>query len=446
MKISDILFYIKDSKIINETKNDNNINKIEIDSRKLNKGDLFICLRGDNNNGHDFIKDVINKELTGIIIDQEITKIETNIPIIKVHNTYDCLLKIASIFRNKYNIPLIAITGSVGKTTTKELIYNILSTKYSILKSEKNYNNHIGVPLTLFNLNDKHQMVVLELGMNHLGEISKLSKVCKPNTSIITKIGTSHIGNLGSKDNIFKAKMEILDGMDNGNLILNASDSYLEEVSNIKNINIYKCGFNKENDLYAYNIKTYKDKTIFNIKFCNKKYTINFNIPGKHLVTNVLLAIKCGLLYGIDIDTIIKQIGLFKAKDNRMNVININNNIVIDDCYNASLESTLGVLDVIKKYKQNKLIILGDILEIGDFAHTAYKLIDKKLKEIKNKKVLLVGNGIKYLKNYEYFNTPDEANIYLNSIDINNMVILLKASRGMHFEKIIEFIKNIEKI
>ena len=220
---SDVLLQIVDGKYLNKgTKR--KINEIKIDSRKINKNDVFIALKGSNFDGHDYVKDAIKSKASAIIVNRKID-IKTNVPIILVKDTYDSLIKIGTFFRNKFDIPVIAVTGSCGKTTTKELIYTILSKKYKVLKSEKNYNNHIGIPLTLTKLSNEYDACVLEIGMNHFSEISKLSKMVKPNIGIITNIGTSHIGNLGSQKNILKAKMEILDGMKDGLLILNGKDS-----------------------------------------------------------------------------------------------------------------------------------------------------------------------------------------------------------------------------
>lgn len=222
----DILLKITGGELLNK-KTDKKINNIQIDSRKVSKNDLFIAIKGNDKNGHDYIKEAINKKPTCIMVCENI-KVKTKIPIIKVLDTKEALMQLGSYFRSKYDIPVIAVTGSVGKTTTKELISLILSKKYKVLKSDKNYNNHIGLPLTLFKLNKEYDICVFEIGMNHQGEISNLSKMCQPNIGVITNIGTSHIGNLGSQENIFKAKMEILDGMNDGLLIVNGKDKYLK--------------------------------------------------------------------------------------------------------------------------------------------------------------------------------------------------------------------------
>ena len=441
MKISDIINTVNGN-LLNNSNINNKINKIKIDSRKVNKNDLFICIKGLNNDGHKYISDVKNIA-SAIIVSEDIDYSSINIPIIKVNDTIEALGLLAFYIRNMYDIPLIAITGSVGKTTTKELISHILSSKYKVLKTVGNYNNHIGLPLTLLNLNKSYDIIVTEIGMNHLGEISKLSKIANPNTCIITNIGTSHIGNLGSKENIFKAKMEIVKGMNKGDLIVNANDEYLDNLSSSNNYNVIKCGFDESNDLYAHDINCDTNKSIFKIKFNNNIYQVVFNIPGKHLITNVLIAIKCCLNYGIDIKTIIDKIDSFKSINNRMEIINIsNNNILISDTYNSSYESLTGALNVIKMYKQNKIIILGDILEIGNYKDDIYGKIDKQLQSIDNKTVYLVGNDIININNDYNFNNVEELLKHIKNINIKDSVILIKGSNKINLKLISDYLKN----
>ena len=197
---------------------DSKIKKIRINSREVKKDDIFICLKGKYKNGNDYILESIKNKAKAIITDEDVKS--NDIVVIKVKDTYDSLFKLSKHILNTNPLNIIAVTGSIGKTTTKNLIYEILSKKYKVLKSEKNYNNHIGIPLTIFNLDKTYDFLVVELGMNHKGEISKLSKLLNPDIGIITNISSSHIGNLGSIKNILKAKLEILDGLNNKRLIV----------------------------------------------------------------------------------------------------------------------------------------------------------------------------------------------------------------------------------
>ncbi len=415
---------IVNGKLNNKIYEDRIIDNFKIDSRLIENKDCFITI----NSGYKYIKSV-RKKVGLIITDQDI---KYNIPIIKVDDPIKALGLLGKYKRSIFKGKIIGITGSTGKTTTKELIYDILKTKYKVLKSDKNNNNHIGLPLTLCNIKDC-DFVILEMGMNHLGEIEYLSNICKPDIGIITNIGTSHIGNLGSKKNIYKAKMEILKGMDNNNLIVNGDSKYLKKTK------YFKCGINKKNNLKAYNIISNLNELKFNISI-DKEYEIIFNNIGKHFITDILLAIKIGLIYDIDIKDIIESIKNYKCLEHRMNIYNYKNNILIDDTYNSCYESLISVLDLIKDINKNKLLIIGSILELGKYSKKIHKKIVKKLKKIKNSKIILVGEEF---NKYKHFNNVDEVISYLKDYNFNNELILLKGSRRINLDKIENYIKNI---
>ena len=401
---------------------DKRIKEIKIDSRNLNKGDLFICI----NNGHNYIEEAVRKKVSAIIVDRDI-EYDIDIPIIKVGNTIKALGIISSYIRNKYNGIVIAITGSNGKTTTKELLSFILNNYGKVLKNIGTENNHIGVPKALLKLNNSYNYVVLELGTNHIGEIEYLTNIVKPDYAIITNIGTNHIGYFKSKKNIFKEKISI----SNKNLIVCGDDKYL------KKLNAYKCGINKNNDLIAYDIYEGIDYITFNI-YLDKEYKIVFNNPGKHFISDILLAIKVCLDYKIDIDTIIDRISSFKLINKRMTIIKSNNNIIINDCYNASLESIKSGIEYMNNIKEDKVFIIGDILELGKHSKRIHKKINKLLKK---ENVYTVGNYSKYIKGNP-FNNVDELINYLNINKIENKYIYIKGSRRMNLDKIVEYLKK----
>lgn len=428
------LIKVVDGKCLNKSNLDIEINSIKTDTRKLVENDVFIALKGKKYDGHNYIKEAIEKSVMALIINDNI-EIDSEIPIIKVNDTYDAMGKIANYLRHKYDVKVIGVTGSNGKTTTKELIYDILSTKYNVLKSVNNNNNIVGLTHTLFNLNDQTEIVLLEMGMNHSNEISVLSKIANPDIGIITNIGTSHIGLLKSKKNIYKAKLEILDGMKNGLLIVNGDDRYLRKIKDS-----YKCGTNSYNDLIAYNI--YSNSTIlsFNI-FIDKEYQVRFNSPSTYFINDILLAIKTCLLFGIDINTIIEKINNYKMVEKRMNIIKIQNNTLIDDCYNSNFESLKGGLEYLSKINNNKLIILGDMLELGRYSKKYHKKINKYLKKIDDKIVLTVGNYSKYIKGL-HFSNNNELLEYLKYLELDNYYIYIKGSRGMNLDLIVKYFKD----
>lgn len=397
------------------------IKDIKTDTRKINEGDIFIALKGEKYDGHDYIDEAINKGCIACIVEDNID----NDKCIKVESTYKCLFDIGKYLRNKYDIPLIAITGSNGKTTTKELIINILKSKYDVLYNKDSKNNLIGVSDTLFMLNDKHEIIVMELGTNHTGEIKELSSMCFPNTSIITNIGTSHIGYFKTRKNIFKEKISI--GKDN--LIVCGDDKYL------KKLDAYKCGLNKNNNLIAYNIYEDIDNITFNI-YLDKEYKIKFNNPGKHFISDILLAIKVCLDYKIDIETIIDRISTFKLINKRMTILKEVNNVIINDCYNASLESIRSGINYMNNIKEDKVFIIGDILELGKHSKKIHKKINKLLK---GEFVYTVGNYSKYIKGI-HFNSVDDLIEYLKKNKIDNKYIYIKGSRRMNLDKVVKYL------
>lgn len=435
MTLKEILKITK-GKIISGKKENIEVGKICIDSRVIEKNDIFITLQGKNTNGYKYIEEVIDK--ASIIITNKKIKLKNKTPIIRVRNTKKALIKIGKYNRKKYiDKPLIGVTGSVGKTTTKELIGNIFKTKYNILKTRKNYNNEIGVSLMLSEIKDKHDIIILELGMNHLGEIKKLSKLCKPTTGVITNIGTAHIGNLKTQENILKAKLEIIKGMKKGDLIINGSDFYLNRIKPKKNISIIKTNEKDINNIFL------NEKLNFDIKINNNTYNINFNIPNKYLIENILLAIKVGIIYQIPMNNIIKAINNFKSPDNRSEIINLKNNItLINDTYNASLESIKSGLSMLENIKKEKLAIIGDVLEVGDSYELIYKQIEKEILKIENINLITVGTYTKIINTGIHFNNNEEIIEYLNKKELNNTTILLKGSRNMHLEEIKEYLIN----
>ena len=418
-------------KIVNGKTNINSneeIRNIKTDTRKINKGDIFVAIKGKNYDGHEFVLESIKKGAISCIVEYGDDE-----KFIKVDSTIDALFSLGNYFRNKYNIPLIAITGSNGKTTTKDLLYHVLNTKYSVLKNEGSKNNIIGVPETLFKLNDDYDIVVMELGTNHMGEIRKLSLMCNPTLGIITNIGSSHIGYFKSKKNIFKEKTSITEGMYNKKLIVNGDDKYL------KKLKCFKCGTKKNNDLKAYDIESYIDHIEFKI-YLDKEYTIVFNNPGVHFVNNILLVIKTALDFKIDINDIINSISTFSLTNMRMNIIKSGSNVIINDCYNSSLESITAGINYLCGIRQEKILVIGDILELGKYSKKIHKKINNKLKKLKNKEIFTVGKYSKYIKGTNFESVEDLIE-YMENKKISNKYIYIKGSRKINLDKFFDYIK-----
>ena len=415
-----------------ELNSDEEIKDIKTDTRKINKGDIFIALKGKNYDGHDYVNEAIKKGAICCIVEKSV-----NSKCVKVKSTMHALFLLGNYIRNRYNIPLIAITGSNGKTTTKDLLYHVLKNKYKVLKNEGSKNNIIGVSDTLFKLDDSYNIIVMEFGTNHLGEIEKLSLMCNPTLGIITNIGSSHLQYFKSKKNIFKEKTSIVSGMYNKKLIVNGDDKYLKKLKGIK------CGTNRVNNLKAYNIEGYIDHITFNV-FLDKEYKVTFNNPGIHFVNNILLVIETCLEYNMNIQEIIDSISSFNLTNMRMNYLRVGSNVIINDCYNSSLESITAGINYLKNINQNKVLIIGDILELGKYSKRIHKKINRMLKVLNKKEVFTVGKYSKYIKSTSF----DDVNTlikYLGNKRIENSYIYIKGSRRINLDKVVDFLTKKKK-
>lgn len=452
MKLQDILNF-SNGTLMGDFDLNKEINKFSIDSREVDENTFFIPLKGEKADGHDYIKSAFEKGAVGTFTSKDIESIPGKI-IIKVEDTLETLQNFAKNFRiHNKEIPLVAITGSVGKTTTKDMIYSVLSRKYNTLKTKGNFNNNIGMPLTLVNYN-REEIIVLEMGMNNFKEISFLSNIAKPDVSVITNVGHSHIGNLGSRENILKAKLEIIDGMnEEGILVINKDNDMLSQVKDIKQ-KLITFGIESDADIKAYNVKVENDYTSFNIKENGEEYLVKLNLVGEKFIYNALASWTIGKIYEVPIQDRIKALENTEFTKMRMNIKKINNIILIDDCYNASPESMKLALNTLSKQEsKRKIAILGDMLELGEYSSKLHELVGGCVAENKIDKLFVTGEFANSIKigatkkgmNEEdilIFNSTDEIaeNIerYINEED----AILIKASRGMKFEKIVKWIEK----
>ncbi len=388
------------------------INKFETNSKLVVDNDVFIAL----NNGINYIDEAIERGAKAVITEGD-TKYDCIT--INVVSSKEALSKLGMYLRSIYDGKVIAITGSCGKTTTKELISSILQTKYKVLKSEKNFNNHIGLPLTLLKLNNSYDFCVVELGMNHKGEINYLSNICKPDYGVITNIGTAHIGNLGSTKNIYKAKMEISNYVD---YLYVGNDRRLQKIKKAVKVTAKLLNVN--------NIQYYLDHT----EFDKDNYHFVFNIPGKAALNDLFIAMVIGIKMHIDIAKMCDCISNFKPLEGRLNVI-YKDYIIFDDSYNSSYEALINSLEIIKKSSKHKIIVLGDMLELGKYSKKYHLKVNKYLKKIKDKDVLLIGNYTKYIKGKHFDDIEDVIN-YINIHIKEGNILYIKGSRAMNLDKI----------
>lgn len=432
------------------------------DTRNINKDDTYIGIKGEKFNGNEFWEDALEKGAKTVIVQniefssEDIEKYKGR-NIVLVENTLEALYKIAKYKRSLYDIPVIAITGSVGKTSTKDIIANVVSQKYNTLKTEGNNNNNIGLPLTILKLRD-HEALVIEMGMNHFGEISLLTDIARPTISVITNIGTSHIGNLGSRENILKAKLEILEGMENKVLVINNDNDLLNSWNNLKqkeDIKTYTYGIENNSDIMAEDINIKDDGSSFTCIYGKEKLNINVPVSGKHFVYNAMCAVLIGKILKIDDRNIQKGIKEFELTKRRMDVIKLQNGItIINDAYNASYESMKASIEYLSKIKgKRKIAVLGDMFELGEYSEKLHKQVGEEI--IKNNVDVLIccGNNSKYIINTVLQLGMDKSNVYyMNNIkettkkleEILNEgdSILVKASNAMRFFDIVEQIQK----
>jgi len=426
------------------------IKSFSIDSRTIKENELYVSIIGDNFSGNDFIINSFNKGASGVIyqgkIDNTLLDKFKDKVFIKVNNTIKALQDMAKYKRSLYDIPVVAITGSVGKTSTKDLISSVMGEKYNVLSTIGNFNNHIGLPLTLLKL-DKHDAMCIEIGMNHSGELSILTDILKPTIAVITNIGTAHIGNLGSRENILKAKLEILEGLNkNGCVVINNDNDllhnwYLEN----KDYKVLTYGIENDSDFNAKNINYGLSESEFNTLYDGKECKVSVKVPGKHFVYNSLCALTVGNILGIDEESIKKGIYNFELTKGRMEERKMDDNVtLLVDCYNANYDSMVSALEVLGKYNTRKIAVLGDMLELGEFSTSLHL----KVGEVANKNnvdiLITVGDLSKYIVKgynresvYQCVNNEEVVKI-LKSIIKKDDIILFKASNSMKFIEIVE--------
>lgn len=421
------------------------VDDICTDTRAISQGCVFVALKGANFDGHDFAKSAIDSGACAVVSQYEIE----GIPCLVTDDTTKALGDIARGYREKYAPILVGITGSVGKTTTKDMVALVLSENYKTLKTMGNLNNHIGLPKTLFNLDSSFEAAVIEMGMNHFGEIDYLTNIAKPNIAVITNIGWSHVENLGSREGILKAKLEILNSMqDDMPLVINADDEMLFSLKSQLNRNIITYGIDNENaDIKAVDIKSGDSKTEFSIVYGVEKCDVTLNTAGSHNVLNALCAFAVGKLCKMENVQIQSALAKFRPNAMRQNIIEANGVCVIADCYNASpdsMKAALGLLDLQKG--KRKIAVLGDMLELGDFSKSLHSVVGEYAAKSSADIILCVGAQSKYIarsasingKSAKHFFNPETLIEALKKTVCKGDVILFKASRGMHLENVIK--------
>ena len=415
------------------------------DTRKITNGCLFIAIKGDNFDGHDFAAKAVESGAQAVIVEKDCGLDERQIV---VESTRQALLDLAGYYRSHFNIPVIGVTGSVGKTTTKEMIHAVMSSKYKTLKNEGNLNNEIGVPLTLFRLDKTHEAAVIEMGMSNFEEIARITKAVKPDVAVISNIGVSHIENLGSREGILRAKLEILEGMKaDAPVILNADDDMLITVRPGSHPVVYY-GIENEKSLFkATEITSKESETVLSVGFSGGTATVSLPYPGRHNVYNSLAAVAAGSLFGIEPCDALEALKNYVPAGMRQRINKIHGMTFVEDCYNASPDSQAAALAVLGGMNsKRKIAVIGDMLELGSVSREAHYGVGTKAAENKIDAVFTYGErsletakgatdgGVADVRS---FNDKQQLSAVLADYLEQGDAVLFKASRGMKLEEVI---------
>ena len=434
------------------------IKNISIDSRTINPKDLFIALKGNNFDGHDFIRAAISRGASCVIasdkvlIDRLITEFKCSnldFPIIGVKDTLKALTDLAGYNRRRFPVPIIAITGTNGKTTTKDMTASILSADYNVLSNEGTQNNGIGVALSLLKLNKNHDIAVLEFGTNHPGEIKALAKIAHPNIGVITNVGAGHLEFFLNIKNVFKEKSSLLKSLDAPAVgIINKDDLYLSDISGKKT---FSFGVRDKSDLGAGRIIYKNNRLNFVV---NKKYKFTLNSVVWHNVYNALAALSCGLIFGVDINKAEKILSEFRFPSSRLNILTLKNVTILDDTYNSNPASLRVAIEALTRYpaSSRRILVMGDMLELGRNSINLHKSIGRVVSRSDIDCFISVGDLSKHAakaakQSYKSFQTIkvckscDEAIDVLRGIIKKGDVILIKGSRAMQMERIVKKLK-----
>ena len=434
----------------NDNSKDIEVDNITIDSREAKEGSLFVSVVGERVDGHSFISQVYEKGALCVLTERELTDVELsyNKPYIIVESTLQALKDIAKFYRQQLDVKIIGITGSVGKTSTKEIISSVLSTKYNVLKTLGNFNNEIGVPLTLFRLREEHEIAVVEMGINHFEEMHRLSDIARPNVSVITNIGICHLENLISRDGIFKAKTEMFDYLsDDAYVILNGDDDKLCNVKEVQGKKPVFYGMDKKFDVYATDVSECTiDGISCKVHINGTVIEENIPIPGIHMVYNAMAATAIGKYYGLTDEEIATGIKNSRTISGRFNVIKKEKLTIIDDCYNANPVSMKASIDVLSKGEGRKVAILGDMFELGEDEVKLHSEIGTYLQGTNIDLTICIGTLASNIKasnkKIVYFESLDGFFNEAGNLIKENDTVLVKASHGMKFAKIVEFLEK----
>lgn len=421
------------------------IASVERDSRQIKDGSLFLAIKGERVDGHDYIEKCFESGAVCAICEkapENPTK-----PYILVDSTLEAVKKIAKAYREKFDIPVVGVSGSVGKTSTKEMLYAVLSQKYKTHKTQGNLNNELGVPLTLLSMPEDTQAAVIEMGISDFGEMTRLSEMVQPTICVLTIIGYCHLENLGDRDGVLKAKTEMFKfARNNAEFILNGDDDKLFTVADVNGKKPIFFGFASDNDYYAEDIENNGEGGIScMLCFDDKRLAVTIPAIGSYMVSNALAAVAAGRLLGLSDEQLISGVQSYKTVGSRANVINTDKIRIIDDCYNANPTSVKASIDTLVNFSGRKVAILGDMKELGADELKLHLETGKYAKEKGVDLVIAAGPLAAELAkgaDGEWFETAEQVKVAIPALINEGDTVLVKASHSMHFEEITEFLKS----
>lgn len=424
---------------------DASFSEISTDTRKILPGCLFIALKGETFDGNEFAAKAIEEGAVVAVVERDCGLGDRQII---VSNTRQALLDLAGYYRSMFDIPVVGITGSVGKTTTKEMVHAVMSSKYKTLKNEGNLNNEIGVPLTLFRLDDTYEAAVIEMGMSGFGEISRMTAIVRPDVAVISNIGVSHIEKLGSREGILKAKLEILESMkDDAPLILNGDDDMLSKADTGAHKVVYYGIENTSCAYLAHDITSSDVETAFGCSFPGGSQMACLPFTGRHNIYNSLAAAAAGAQFGIDAETAFEALKAYKTTGLRQKITKKNGMTFIEDCYNASPDSQKAAMSVLGQMNsERKIAVVGDMLELGSYTEEGHSLVGKYAADNSVDILYTYGEKARYAAESARKNGIADVREYLDKFELaDNLAaelregdaVLFKASRAMKLEEVI---------
>jgi UDP-N-acetylmuramoyl-tripeptide--D-alanyl-D-alanine ligase len=421
------------------------------DSRHITQGQLFVALKGDKFDGHAYAAQALKDGAAAVMIADASLAVS---PAIVVKDTYQALGEMAAYWRDQFTLPIAAITGSSGKTTVKEMLAAILSAasgdKAAVLATEGNLNNHIGLPLTLLKLHAQHQFAVIEMGMNHAGEIRYLTKLTKPQVALINNAGTAHIGELGSRENIAKAKAEIFEGLSkNGTAVINADDDFAADwLAQNQDKKIMTFGLNKKADVSA-QYQTEDGAMQLQLSTPNGVAQVKLHVLGEHNVRNALAASAAALALGVSLDDVVTGLGQFASVKGRLNWLQgLHGARLIDDTYNANPDSMRAAIDVLSTQQGTPILVMGDMGELGDDAADMHAQIGQYAQQKGIAQLLATGelsaHAVQHFgANAQHFLTKEALIAGVLPLMKSGATVLVKGSRFMRMEQVVAQLKHI---